>query len=75
MVAGQLESQVPGQTQAYCGQVFDLSGLDLVEIATALADQTDYEHRWLINPRTGEIMFWTADQAARLPCRRMVHQH
>ncbi|MGC5020976.1 UPF0158 family protein [Micromonospora sp. DT47] len=33
----------------------------LEEIATALADQTDYEHRWLINPQTGEIVFWTAD--------------
>jgi hypothetical protein len=41
--------------------VFDLNGLDLEEIATALADQTDYEHRRSINPRTGEIVFWTAD--------------
>jgi (2Fe-2S) ferredoxin len=40
--------------------VLDLSSLDLEEIATALADQTDYEHRWLINPQTGEIVFWTA---------------
>jgi hypothetical protein len=29
----------------------DLDNLDLDEIATALADQTDYEHRWLINPQ------------------------
>jgi hypothetical protein len=41
--------------------VLDISSLDLEEIATALADQTDYEHRWLINPQTGEIVFWTAD--------------
>jgi hypothetical protein len=41
--------------------MLDLSRLDLEEIATALADQTDYEHRWLINPQTGEIVFWTAD--------------
>jgi hypothetical protein len=41
--------------------VLDLSSLDLDEIATALADQTDYEHRWLINPQTGEIAFWTSD--------------
>jgi len=27
----------------------------------ALADHTDYEHHWLINPDTGEIAFWTAD--------------
>ena len=31
------------------------------EIATALADQTDYEHRWLIDPRTGQVAFWTSD--------------
>jgi Uncharacterised protein family (UPF0158) len=41
--------------------VLDLSSLDLEEIANALADQTDYEHRWLIDPDTGEIAFWTAD--------------
>jgi hypothetical protein len=41
--------------------VLDLSSLDLEEIANALADQTNYEHRWLINPETGEIAFWTAD--------------
>ena len=45
----------------YPGPVLDLSNLDLEEIASALADQTDYEHRWLINPQTGEIVFWTAD--------------
>src|SRR6266516_1027319 len=27
----------------------------------ALADQTDYEHRRLINPQTGEVAFWTSD--------------
>ena len=41
--------------------MLDLSSLDLEEIVGALADQTDYEHRWLINPQTGEIVFWTAD--------------
>jgi hypothetical protein len=41
--------------------MLDLSSIDLEEIANALADQTDYEHRWLINPDTGEIAFWTAD--------------
>jgi hypothetical protein len=45
----------------YPGPVLDLSSLDLEEIAHALADQTDYEHRWLINPQTAEIAFWTAD--------------
>jgi hypothetical protein len=41
--------------------MLELSKLDLEEIATALADQTDYEHRWLIDPDTGETLFWTAD--------------
>ena len=41
--------------------MLDLGKLDLDEIATALSDQTDYEHRWLIDPRTGEIAFWTSD--------------
>jgi hypothetical protein len=45
----------------YSGLVLDLSSLDLEEVGNALADQTDYEHRWLINPQTGEIAFWTAD--------------
>jgi hypothetical protein len=47
--------------EIYPGPVLDLSSLDLEEIANALADQTDYEHRWLINPETGEVVFWTAD--------------
>jgi hypothetical protein len=46
---------------AYAGVVLDLSSLDLEEIANALSDQTDYEHWWLINPQTGEIVFWAAD--------------
>src|SRR6266705_2486840 len=41
--------------------MFELTSLDLDEIATALADQDSFEHRWLIDPRTGEIAFWTAD--------------
>jgi hypothetical protein len=41
--------------------VLDLSRLDLDEIATALADQDSYEHRWLINPQTGDIVVWTSD--------------
>jgi hypothetical protein len=40
--------------------VLDLGNRDLDEIASALADQTDFEHRWLINPQTGEIAFWTS---------------
>jgi hypothetical protein len=45
----------------YAGRMLDLSRLDVDEIATALADQTDYEHRWLIDPRSGDIRFWTSE--------------
>ena len=41
--------------------MLDLSNIDLDEIANALADQLDYEYHRLINPDTGEIVFWTAD--------------
>ena len=41
--------------------MLDLSSLALEDIASALADQTDYERRWLISPQTGEVAFWTAD--------------
>jgi hypothetical protein len=39
------------------------NAIDVEEIATALADQTDSEHRWLIDLRTGEMAFWTCDTA------------
>ena len=45
----------------YPERMLELSGIDVEEIATALADQTDYEHRWLIDPRTGQVAFWTSD--------------
>ena len=38
-----------------------MDSIDVEEIATALADQMDYDHRWLIDPRTGEVVFWTSD--------------
>jgi hypothetical protein len=41
--------------------MLDLGRIDVEEIAAALADQTDYEHRWLIDPRTGQVAFWTSD--------------
>jgi hypothetical protein len=41
--------------------MLDLGGIDVEEIATALADRTDYEHRWLIDPLTGQVAFWTSD--------------
>jgi hypothetical protein len=41
--------------------MLDLNTLDLAEIADALADQNDYEHRWLINPDSGDILLWTSE--------------
>ena len=41
--------------------MLDLGEIDLEELATALADQTDYEHRWLMDLRTGQVAFWTSD--------------
>jgi hypothetical protein len=41
--------------------MLDLDRVDLEAVANALEDQTDYEHQWLIDPRTGEIVFWTSE--------------
>lgn len=41
--------------------MLELNQLDLDEIATALSDQTDYDHRWLIDPESGRVGFWTSD--------------
>ncbi|MGO4597124.1 UPF0158 family protein [Terrabacter sp. 2RAF25] len=41
--------------------MLNLDSIDVEEIAAALADQTDYDHRWLVDPRTGEVVFWTSD--------------
>jgi hypothetical protein len=41
--------------------VLDLDIIDVDEIATALSDQDDFEHAWLIDPGTGELSFWTSD--------------
>lgn len=41
--------------------MLELASLDLEDIATALADQSAHEHRWLVDPATGKIAFWTAD--------------
>ena len=45
----------------YADWVLNLDSIDVEEIATALADQTDYEHRWLFDPSTGEVVYWTSD--------------
>ena len=47
--------------RSYAVWMLDLDAIDVEEIATALADQSDYEHRWLIDPRTGGVAFWTSD--------------
>jgi len=41
--------------------MLELTAVDLEEIASALQDQESYEHRWLIDPASGEIVFWTRD--------------
>jgi hypothetical protein len=41
--------------------MLDLDILDVDEIATALSDQNEFEHAWLIDPGTGELSFWTSD--------------
>jgi len=51
----------PSPHATYADVMLDLGKLDVDEIAMTLSDQTDYEHRWLIDPRTGEIAFWTSD--------------
>jgi hypothetical protein len=40
--------------------LINLDAVDLDEVATALADQS-YEHRFLIDPDSGAISFWTED--------------
>lgn len=46
---------------SYPEPMFDLDRLDIDEIATVIADQNDYEHCWLIDPRTDQLAFWTTD--------------
>jgi len=45
----------------YPDYMLDLGAIDVEEIATALSDQTDYDHRWLIDPRTGQVVYWASD--------------
>jgi hypothetical protein len=41
--------------------MLELEMVNLDEIATALSDRSDCEHVWLLDPRTGEVAFWTSD--------------
>ena len=43
--------------------VLDLNALDIEDIAVAFADQTDYDHRCLIDRRTAHLVIWTNDTA------------
>jgi Uncharacterised protein family (UPF0158) len=52
---------IVGRWRIYPGVVRELNGLDLDEIATALSNQNDYDTRWLVDPESGEIVFWTRD--------------
>lgn len=54
-------SQRDASGGSYAESVLDLDKLDVDEIATALSDQNDFEHAWLIDPRTGDLSFWTSD--------------
>jgi Uncharacterised protein family (UPF0158) len=42
--------------------VFALDGIALDDIATALADQNAYEFRWLIDPNSGAVAYWTSEE-------------
>jgi len=53
--------RAPAEPKIYPGGVLELGNLDLEQIAIALGDQANYEYQWLINPETGEVVFWTAD--------------
>jgi hypothetical protein len=43
----------------------DLGRIDIEEIAIALVDRTDYKHRWLIDPRTGQWVLMPASGTRR----------
>ena len=58
-ISSSVTPQMP--TSCYPGAVLDPDRLDLAGIADALAGQADYEHHSLIDPETGEIVFWTAE--------------
>ncbi len=51
----------PPSSASYDERVLSLARLDIDAIASALSDQTNYDYRWLVDPRTGEVVFWTED--------------
>lgn len=45
----------------YADGMVELNAIDVDELAMALADQSVFDRQWLIDPQTGEILFWTSD--------------
>ena len=41
--------------------MLELAGLGLDDLAMALADQSIGDRRWLIDPKTGELILWTEE--------------
>lgn len=41
--------------------MYSVEHFDLEEIATALADQSGFDHQWLVDPATGGTVFRTSD--------------
>lgn len=41
--------------------MLDFDTIDIESLAMALADQGDGDHRWGLNPSTGEVQLWTSD--------------
>lgn len=60
-VVGRSHGSFRARLWPYPWEMLDLDRIDVEELATALADQTDYEHIWLIDPRTGQMAYWTSD--------------
>ncbi|GIM96141.1 UPF0158 family protein [Paractinoplanes toevensis] len=58
---GQLDALLDALRPAPASTKLDLDRVDLEELAMALEDQSAYERRWLIDPRSGELTFWTED--------------
>jgi hypothetical protein len=50
-----------------------LSAVDLDELATALGDQGYFEHRWLIDPDSGEI--WPRRQTSHVVVKSLICPH
>jgi hypothetical protein len=54
---------ISGRLALFCPErMLDLTWTrSTLRIATALAEHTDNEHRWLIDSQTGQVAFWTSE--------------